>query len=75
MDIQTVLAAVLGVGFGLLCVVYPTAVGHAYTAGRVPPDRHGDYGTSTVPRRWQHLIRLLGVGCTGTGLYFATTLL
>jgi hypothetical protein len=71
MDLRTVLAAVLGVGLGLLLVVSPETVVRAQTAGRLPRDRGGEYGSeSAVSDRWLSLVRLLGLASALLGLYF-----
>lgn len=70
-DLRTLLSAVLGVGLGLLLIVAPEAVIRVQTAGRLPSDRSGEYGSdSTVPARWRHLARGIGVALLAAGLYF-----
>lgn len=70
-DVRTVLAAVLGVGVGLVLVAYPDAVVRMYLAGRVPGDRSGEYGDDgRAPKRWRQIVRVLGVGTVVTGGYF-----
>jgi hypothetical protein len=71
MDLRTTLAALLGVGIGLVLLAYPDAVIRAQTAGRIPHDRGGEYGAETAsPARWRRLVRLLGVVTLLFGLYF-----
>jgi hypothetical protein len=71
MDVRTVLAAVLGVGLGVVLVVWPEGVVRAQTTGRLPQDRGGEYGSdSSVSDRWLRLVRLLGLVSVGFGLYF-----
>jgi len=76
MDTRTVLAAVLGVGLGLLLLLAPGSVLTVQTAGRLPPDRSGEYGTdgdgSATIRR---LVRAVGVALVAGGLYFGWQLL
>lgn len=70
MDVRTALAAVLGVGLGLLLVAYPEAVVRAQTAGRLPHDRGGRYGEDPdASRRWRLLVRGLGLVAILFGLY------
>ena len=72
LDGRTLLAAVLGVGLGLVLVVSPETVIRAQTAGRLPSDRGGEYGTAAeVSTRTRRLVRLVGVAVVGAGLYFA----
>jgi hypothetical protein len=71
MDTRTVLAAVLGVGLGLVFVAAPGAVLTAYTAGRTSPDRRGEYGSADGgSSRFHWLIRAVGVAFVCGGLYF-----
>jgi len=69
-DVRTLLAAVLGLLLGTVCLVAPDAVVRVQFAGRRPPGRGGEYGTDAVSDRWRHLIRLLGVGFVVAGGYF-----
>ena len=72
MDLRTGLAAVLGVGLGLVLLAYPDAVVRAQTAGRLPHDRGGEYGQDAdLPRRWRLLVRALGLGAVAFGLSLA----
>ena len=72
MEFRTALAAVLGVGLGLLIVAYPEAVVRVQTAGRLPHDRGGEYGQDAdLPRRWRLLVRGLGLAVVAFGLYLA----
>jgi hypothetical protein len=75
-DLRTLLAAVLGVGLGALLLAYPEAVIRIQTAGRLPHDRGGEYGSaSSAPDRWRRLVQLLGVVVLVTGVYFGATAL
>lgn len=70
-DGRTLLAAVLGVLVGVVCLVAPGTVVRVHTAGRRPRDRRGEYGTdATVPGRWRRVVRALGVACLVAGGYF-----
>jgi hypothetical protein len=70
-DLRTLLSAVLGVALGLLLLAAPDAVIRAQTAGRLPPDRRGEYGSdSGVPTRWRRLTQAIGVALVLAGLYF-----
>jgi hypothetical protein len=72
MDLRTLLAAVLGVGLGLFLVAYPGAVVRAQTAGRVPRDRRGEYGSDAASEgRWRRVVRAVGLVVTLVGVYFA----
>ena len=72
MDFRTVLAAVLGVGLGLVLIVAPNAVIHVQMAGRTPTGRRGDYGTDgEFPVRWRRVVQAVGVAAITLGLYFA----
>jgi len=71
MDLRTTLAALLGIGLGLLLIAVPDAVLTAYAAGRVPHDRTGEYGTDRGGSpRLQRLVQVVGVVVLGGGLYF-----
>ncbi|WP_142857657.1 hypothetical protein [Salinigranum halophilum] len=70
-DLRTLLAAVLGVGVGLLFVAAPGSVIRVQTAGRLPSDRGGEYGDDAgVSARARWLVRGLGVALVTLGLYF-----
>lgn len=70
-DLRTVLAAVLGVGLGLVLVAFPATVIRVQTVGRLPDDRGGEYGqASEPPARWLLVVRGLGVVLIVAGLYF-----
>lgn len=70
-DVRTLLAAVLGVLIGVVCLVAPDAVVRVHTAGRRPHDRSGGYGTdAALPARWRWVVRAVGVGCVVAGCYF-----
>jgi hypothetical protein len=74
MDLRAVLAAVLGVGLGLLLVAYPDAVVRAQTAGRLPEDRRGEYGAeSGASDRVRTFVRAVGVVLVLLGVYFAVS--
>ena len=70
MDYRTLAAAVLGVGLGLVLVAAPEGVLRAQFAGRVPGDRHGEYGSDGDAGRYTLLVRGLGVVAVLAGLYF-----
>lgn len=73
-DPRTALAAVLGVGLGLVLVAFPTAVIRVHTVGRLPDDRGGEYGQPSEPsRRWRLIVRAIGVVLIVGGLYFGVT--
>lgn len=75
-DLRTLLAAALGIGLGVLFVVYPQAVIRVQTVGRLPHDRGGEYGEDAASTdRWQWVVRLLGVGVLAAGVYFGATAL
>jgi hypothetical protein len=70
-DLRTLLAAVLGVLIGVVCLLAPDAVVRVHTAGRRPHDRSGEYGTdATTPVRWRRVVQAVGVGCVAAGCYF-----
>lgn len=70
-DFRTILAAVLGIGLGLVLVAYPGAIVRAQTAGRLPHDRGGEYGAGApAPERWLWVVRGLGVLAILLGAYF-----
>lgn len=75
-DYRTALAAVLGVGLGVVLLAFPSTVVRAHLVGRVPHDRGGPYGTAEeVPERWRRLVRLVGVGLVLLGAAFGASLL
>ena len=75
-DPRSLIAAVLGIGLGLLVVRYPDAVIRLHTVGRLPPDRGGGYGSDgSAPDRWRWAVRAAGVVFVGAGLYFGATAL
>lgn len=70
-DLRTVLAAVLGIGLGLLLVAFPAAIIRVQTVGRLPDDRGGEYGQAVEPpRRWLLVVRGVGIVLIVTGMYF-----
>jgi hypothetical protein len=69
-DARTLLAAVLGLLLGAVCLAAPGAVVRVQTAGRRPTGRGGEYGTDAVPDRWRRLVQALGVGLVAAGGYF-----
>ena len=72
MDARTVLAAVLGVGLGIVLIAYPEAIVRAQTAGRLPHDRGGEYGQDAgVSSRTRRIVQALGVLSVFVGIYFA----
>ena len=75
-DLRTLLAAALGIGLGLLLLARPEAVIRAHTAGRLPQDRGGEYGTDAqASGRTRQLVQLLGAASLLVGLYFGATVL
>lgn len=75
LDLRTLLAAILGVVLGAVLVAYPDAVVRAQTAGRIPGQRDGEFGSdSPISERWRRLVQALGVVSFAGGLYFAWTL-
>jgi hypothetical protein len=70
--VRTLLAAVLGVGLGLVLIAYPEIVIRIHTAGRIPSDRRGEYGTETpISDRWRRVVQVFGGASLVLGLYFA----
>jgi hypothetical protein len=75
MDLRTLLAALLGVGLGLLFVAAPESVVQVHTAGRRPTGRGGEYGEESVAGRWRRLVQVVGVALVAAGLYFGAVAL
>jgi hypothetical protein len=73
MNFRTLLAAVLGVGLGLVFVAFPATVVRIQTAGRRPSGRGGEYGTDTVGSRWRRVVQVVGVALVAVGLYFGAS--
>lgn len=74
MDARSLLAAAIGVLLGAALVAFPDAVVRAKTAGRLPRDRGGAYGTDgDLPGRWRLVVRAVGVLLVVAGLYFGVT--
>ncbi|WP_227376344.1 hypothetical protein [Haladaptatus halobius] len=72
--VRETLAAVLGIGIGILLVAYPEVFIRIQTVGRLPYDRGGEYGTTaSLPTRWRRLVQLVGIGCLLFGVYLAVT--
>ena len=73
---RELIAAVLGVGFGLVLVAFPQAFIRSWTAGRRRPDRTGgEYGEdATFDDKWLWAVRGLGVVVALIGLGFGATL-
>jgi hypothetical protein len=70
--LREALAAVLALALGAFFLAAPAAVVRAYTAGRGPSGRRGDYGTDGAPpATWQHLVRGVGVLLLAGGAFFA----
>ncbi|MFB6125490.1 MAG: hypothetical protein ABEJ59_05980 [Halanaeroarchaeum sp.] len=74
MDLRTLAAAVLGIAVGVLFVAAPDTLVQIQTAGRIPSERHGEYGTDATTGRWRRLVQAVGVALLFGGLYFAWTL-
>lgn len=72
--LRELLAVVLGAALGVLLLVYPRAFIRVQTLGRVPHDRHGEYGSDDPPARWTRVVQLLGVACLLAAGYVALTL-
>lgn len=73
-DLRTVLAAVLGIGLGLVLVAFPVAVIRVQTVGRLPDDRGDEYGRpASPPDSWRRVIQGIGVGLVVAGLYFGAS--
>jgi len=69
MDYRTLLAAVLGVGLGVVLLAAPEAVVRAHTTGRVPGD--GGYGTdSDADGLTRRVVQGVGVALVLAGVYF-----
>ncbi|MFB6084718.1 MAG: hypothetical protein ABEJ94_10785 [Halorientalis sp.] len=73
---REVVAAVLGVGFGLVLIAFPAAFIRSWTAGRGRPDpTRGEYGQDpTYDDKWLWAVRGLGVLVALIGLGFGATL-
>lgn len=75
-DLRTVLAAVLGVGLGLVLLAFPGTIIRMQTVGRLPHDRDGGYGQAAAPpRRWLLVVRGIGIGLVIAGGYFGWTVI
>ena len=62
-DLRTQLALVLGIGLGLVLIVYPDLLLRVHTVGRLPQDRGSQYGEdATLSGPWRTLVQLGGVG-------------
>ena len=69
--VRTLLAAVLGIGVGILLIAYPETVIRVQTAGRIPSDRSGEYGSEApVSDCWRRVMQVLGGISIILGLYF-----
>ena len=74
MELRTALAAVLGIGLGVVLLAYPEAVLRVQTAGRLPQDRGGEYGRDAeTSRRLRLFVRALGAGFVLFGLYLGVS--
>jgi len=69
-EIRTLLAAVLGLLLGVVCLVAPAAVVRVHLAGRRPTGRDGTYGTDDVSDRWRRVVQVVGGGLVAAGCYF-----
>jgi hypothetical protein len=68
-DLRTVLAAVLGVGLGLVLLAFPSAVIRVQTVGRLPDDRGGPYGEpADAPASWRWVVRGVGMAFLLAGI-------
>jgi len=74
---RELLAAVLGVGFGLVLIAFPEAFVRSWTAGRGRPDNtRGEYGSDgPVSAKWLWAVRGLGALVALIGLGFGATVL
>ncbi|WP_255198451.1 hypothetical protein [Halorarius litoreus] len=73
-DYRTLAAAVLGVGLGVLLIVAPEGILRVQFTGRVPGDRHGEYGSDDgYSPRLVLLVRAIGVLVLLAGGYFGAT--
>lgn len=74
--VREILAAVLGIGLGILLIAYPEVFVRMQAVGRLPHDRGGEYGTTaSLPTHWRRLVQLVGVGSLLVGVYLAVALL
>jgi hypothetical protein len=65
------LAAILGIGLGLVFLRYPDVVIRLNLVGRLPRDRRGEYGGSgSAPARWRWIVRGVGLVVLTAGAYF-----
>jgi hypothetical protein len=70
--VRTLLAAVLGIGIGILLIAYSETVIRVQTAGRIPSDRNGEYGSEVpISDRWRRVVQFFGGTSLVLGLYFA----
>jgi len=74
MDYRTLLAAVLGVGLGLVFVASPETIIKVHTTGRRPQDQHGEWGGDDAGfEKYHRLVQGVGVVAILFGLYFGAT--
>ncbi|WP_136716019.1 hypothetical protein [Halorientalis salina] len=73
---RELIAAVLGVGFGLFLVAFPQAFVRSWTAGRGRPDpSRGEYGADgSTPEKWLWVVRGAGVLVAAIGIGFGASL-
>lgn len=67
---RQLLAAVLGVGLGIVFIAVPSLIFHIHTLGRGPHDRHGEFGNAEVSGKWRRIIQGVGALVVAIGLYF-----
>ena len=72
---RELVAAVLGVGFGLVLVAFPEAFIRSWTAGRGRPDpSRGEYGADgSPPEKWLWVVRAAGVLVAAIGIGFGAS--
>lgn len=73
--VRELLAAVLGIGLGIVIVAFPQFVVKIHTLGRGPQDRHGEFGTHAVEGKWLWVVRAIGVLVLLGGAYFGYVVL
>ena len=66
---RELLAAVLGVGLGIVFVAAPQFIVKIHTLGRGPQDRHGEFGSHEVDAKWLWVVRAVGALFILVGAY------
>jgi hypothetical protein len=68
--LRPLITGVLGIGLGMICLLSPETIYRIHTAGRLPHDRHGDYGSGGASNtNWLWVIRGFGIVIALTGGY------